>query len=66
VRIQIEPTEKMVEVDGVPCRVWNGVTEKGVQVFLFVHRVAVAVEDDSAELDAALREVSEPKTLRRG
>jgi hypothetical protein len=40
-RVQAEPTTILLEVDGVPCRIWNAVTDQGEQVFLFVHRVAI-------------------------
>lgn len=38
-KIFAEQTEIIVELDGVPCRVWNGVTEGDDQIYLFVHRV---------------------------
>lgn len=40
-RLQVEPTDIFIEVNGVRCRVWNGVSEDADQVFLFVARVAV-------------------------
>jgi hypothetical protein len=39
-KLQIEPTKYEVTVDGVECRVWNGVTEDQKQVFVFIHRIA--------------------------
>ena len=39
-RVQAEPTEILVDLEGVECRVWNAITNQGDQVFLFVHRVA--------------------------
>ncbi len=50
-RVQAEPSEIIVNVEGLECRVWNGVTEAGEQVFLFVHRVAVANEARDALLE---------------
>ncbi len=47
-RIQIEPTEIETRIDGTPVRVWNGITPKGTQVFVFVARLAVRAEDQSA------------------
>lgn len=41
IRLQVEPTDIVTEIDGVPVRVWNGIHENGSQIFLFVHRVAV-------------------------
>jgi len=40
-RVQAEPSELYMRVDGALCRVWNGVTEDGEQVFLFVVRTAL-------------------------
>lgn len=44
----IESTTETTEVDGVPCRVWMGVTESGIPILLFIHRIAVS-EDDRQE-----------------
>jgi hypothetical protein len=44
-RIQIEPSEIFTKLDGVECRVWNGITDDGTQVFVFVHRLAVRCDD---------------------
>lgn len=43
-RIQAEPTQQLVPLNGVTCRVWNAVTEDGEQVFLFVAKVAIPNE----------------------
>jgi hypothetical protein len=40
-KIQMEPTSYIVDVDGVECRLWNAITEKGTQCFIFVHRIAL-------------------------
>lgn len=40
-RVQAEPSDLLVKVDGTLCRVWNAVTENGEQIFLFVARTAV-------------------------
>jgi hypothetical protein len=60
-RIQIEPSEILVDIDGVTTRVWNGVTEEGVQCFVFVARVAVRAEDDALDLASVLIEVDQPE-----
>lgn len=52
-RIQMEPSGPVVKLDGVECRVWNGVTEAGVQCFVFVHRIAVR---DGVDAEAFSRE----------
>jgi len=49
-KIQMEPTEHILAMDGVECRVWNGVTENDIQCFVFVHRIAVRNDQDATEL----------------
>jgi hypothetical protein len=39
-RILIESTAELVTLEGVPCRVWSGVTEEGTPCIVYVHRVA--------------------------
>lgn len=40
-KMTIVSTEKIVELDGIPARVWEGVTERGVAVTAFITRIAV-------------------------
>jgi hypothetical protein len=56
VRIQAEPTKHLVTLDGVECRVWNAITERGSQCFIFVHRMGLRDDettnpDDQREFD---------------
>ena len=39
-RIEIESTEKIVELSGVPARVWDGKTDSGIPVHCFVTRIS--------------------------
>jgi hypothetical protein len=62
-RIQMESTEIFAAINGVKTRVWNGVTEDGVQCFAFVACLAfrgdetpIGVEIELMELDAPLLE----------
>lgn len=64
-RIQIEPTEHFLSVDGVPVRVWNGITEDGNQCFVMVHRIAVRAEDDTSSLERELVETPPPRDLKQ-
>lgn len=55
-KIQMEPSEHIVLLDGVECRVWNAVTERGTQCFLFIHRIGLRSDettdpDDQREFD---------------
>lgn len=59
-KIAITSTEQLTEVDGVPVRVWDGVTEGGVPVKVFVHRLAVHKDEDCAAFERELREFPPP------
>lgn len=40
-KIQMEPTSNIVELDGVECRIWIAVTDKNTHCLVFVNRIAV-------------------------
>ena len=40
-RLEIKATKHMTEIDGVPVRLWEGVTEDGIKCKVFIHRIAV-------------------------
>lgn len=65
-QIAIESTDRIVEIDGVSCRVWNGVTAAGVDCEVYIHRLRVLSIDDCSEFDAALREMPVPLTFEMG
>lgn len=60
-KITIESTNTLTEIDRVPVRVWRGVTERGVPCIVFVHRLAVDKAEDAAQFEAELREVPPPR-----
>ena len=55
----LESTSKLVTVDGVPARVWEGRTERGQRIAAFITRVT-PVDGDPAEFERDLLEVSPP------
>lgn len=59
-KIQIEATDKVTTMDGVPVRLWEGTTESGVPCKVFVHRLAVHKNDDAAQFEAELAEQMPP------
>lgn len=59
-KIQIEATEHITKIQGVPVRLWRGVTESGSECHVFVHRIAVPEGQDSSEFEAELREKLPP------
>lgn len=62
-KITIESTDNILEIDGVAVRLWNGRTEGGIECHVFIHRLAVAVESDSTEFDRALAETTPPARM---
>jgi hypothetical protein len=59
-KILMESTDQITSLDGVPVRVWQGTTEAGVPCKVFVHRLAVASSEDSAQFDEELRQQLPP------
>lgn len=60
-KITLEPTSKIIEIDGVPCRVWQGQSERGVKCHAHIALIGVDRADDSDEFDCELREVKTPR-----
>lgn len=64
-RIHIEGTSQMVEVNGVPARVWEGTTDSGQRVFCCVTRIATPESEDQSKFQAELREQKPPSNAAR-
>jgi hypothetical protein len=59
-KLHIESTTKIVTLDGVPARIWEGTTEAGIAVHCYVTRIAVRQEDDAADFERELAEHRAP------
>jgi len=59
-KVMAESTSKIVQVNGVPARIWEGTTEAGVPCHLFVTRVAVVEGADQTQFEAELQECKPP------
>ena len=59
-KITLESTTKIVELNGVPARVWEGQTEDGIKLHAYVTRVAVNMEQDSSQFEKELQEHKAP------
>jgi len=59
-KIEIEATQHLTEIQGVPVRVWDGKTESGTRCKVFVHRVAVSADEDCTQFEAELKEKVPP------
>lgn len=58
--IQLHNTTKVVFLNGVPARLWEGYTASGVKVHAFITRIAVKDSDDLSEFEAELDAVAPP------
>jgi len=56
----LESTTKIVEVNGVPCRIWEGQTESGIAVHAFITRIAVHKDADASQFERELQECRAP------
>jgi hypothetical protein len=62
-KITMESTAQLVEIDNastLQCRVWEGVTERGVKVQVLVPRIAVNKAHDVSQFEEELREQAAP------
>ena len=58
--IVVHNTRKIVNVNGVPARIWEGETESGIKVIAFITRLACPVEADQSQFEKELLAVSAP------
>lgn len=65
-KLTIESTSKVVMVnDRIPCRVWEGVSERGVRVVCLIPRIAVKNGQDQSQFEAELVEQRAPSAEDR-
>lgn len=58
--MQLTSTTKIVELNGVPARIWEGHTAGGVPCHAFITRIAVHKDDDATEFERELQEHGPP------
>ncbi len=58
--ITIESTTKIVELNGIQCRIWEGQTSSGIAVHCYIPRVAVRNDLDQSQFEAELVECRKP------
>ncbi len=59
-KLTIEATDQLTQIDGVPVRVWTGRTVSGIPCTVFVHRIAVSNAENSEQFDHELKEQLPP------
>lgn len=58
--ITVTSTSKIVELNGVPARIWEGQTESGQRVHCFITRIACHKDADQVQFQKELTEVVAP------
>lgn len=58
--VGLHNTDKIVQVNGVPARIWEGRTLSGISVVAFITRLAVKRDEDAAEFERDLQETTAP------
>lgn len=59
--VKLHPTTKLVTLNGIPARIWEGATESGIEFHAFITRIAVDKDEPNAEQFAKeLQEVAPP------
>ena len=59
-KISIESTSRIVSVNGVEGRVWEGTTDSGIQVLAVITRIAAPAGADLQQFEAELQETKPP------
>jgi hypothetical protein len=59
-KITIESTDKILRINNVPARLWEGKTDSGVEVICFITRIAVKKEADNSVFEKELKETKAP------
>lgn len=55
-KIVIESTDRVVDVNGVPARVWEGKTESGIEVICCITRIAAPKSENLSQFERELKE----------
>jgi hypothetical protein len=58
--IQVTSTSKLVRLNGVPARIWEGYTQSGIKIHVFITRVAVNKDEDTKQFELELQQCSAP------
>jgi hypothetical protein len=58
-KITIESTSKIIHLNDVPARIWEGQTESGIKVHCFITRIAI--DKDETRIEEFEQELKEQK-----
>lgn len=48
-QVQIHSTDKIVHLNNVPARIWEGITDTGIKVHCYITRIAVDKDEQNTE-----------------
>lgn len=65
-KVTLESTTEIVEVNGVAARIWQGATESGIEVHAFITRIAVDKDADLSEFERELKQCASPRASIAG
>lgn len=59
-RVTLESTSKIVTINGIPSRVWEGYSENGTKCHAFIARIACNASEDAMEFERDLDKCEPP------
>jgi hypothetical protein len=59
-KIEIESTDKIVELSGGPARVWEGKTDSGIKVHCFITLISPQQNDNLEQFEIELQKTKAP------
>ena len=59
-KVTLQSTTKIVELNGIPCRIWEGQSAAGIPCHAFIPRIAVEKDADNTQFEAELKEQAVP------
>ena len=60
-KIIIENTDKIVNLNGVPVRIWEGQTDSGIKINAFIYRIAINNDETDSVINQFKTELQEQK-----
>lgn len=60
-QVQIHSTSKIITLNGIPARIWEGITDSGIKVHAYITRIAIDKDEkNAAEFEKELQEHRTP------
>lgn len=59
-KITLEQTTQIHQINGVPARLWEGKTESGIEIQVLITRIAVHNSQDCSQFERELQEQRPP------